>query len=205
MKRMQQLAATFLFFTALLLMAVSATLADSLWSEQSNSLYGNQGSSLYGPKSRIFQVGDLLTINIVEQAQASQQAASSNDKKGSVLSGPGSGLLNALPQMGASWDSSYNGDGATTRGGSLSATITVQVKEVNPNGTLMVEGRQVIKVNGEEQVLKISGLARTEDISPQNVILSSYIASAVIEYQGKGTIGETQNSGFITKFFHWLF
>jgi flagellar L-ring protein FlgH len=205
MKEIQQLLATFLLVTALLLMTVSATLADSLWSEQSNSLYGNQSSSLYGAKSRTFQVGDLLTIDIIEQAKASSQATTSNAKKGSVLAGPGSGLLNALPQMGATWDASNRGDGATTRGGSLSAKITVQVKEVNPNGILMVEGRQVIKVNGEEQVLTVSGLARTEDISPENVILSSYIASAVIDYEGKGTVGETQKSGLITKFFHWLF
>lgn len=189
--------ATFLGIVSLLIMFTSTTLADSLWSEQS--------SSLYAAKPRTFQVGDLLTIIVVEQAKATQQAETSNGKKGSVAAGPGTGILNGLPQMGASWDSSDRGSGSTTRGGSLNAKITVEVKEVNPNGILRVEGRQVIKVNGEEQILSVSGLARALDIAPDNTILSNCISDAVIEYQGKGTIGDTQKSGIITKFFHWLF
>ncbi len=195
MKKNATIVIIMMFIT--LLSIPSLTRADSLWSDQSTSLYAVK------PKS--FQVGDLLTILIEEQAKATQQATSSNGKRGSVLAGPGSGLLNALPQMGASWDSSYNGTGSTSRGGSLNAKITVHVKEVNPNGILVVEGRQVIKINGEEQVLTVSGMARTEDVSSDNIILSSYIASANIEYQGKGTIGETQKPGIITKIFHWLF
>lgn len=175
----------------------SVARADSLWSDQSGSLYKI--------KPRDFQVGDLLTIIIVEQAKATQEAKTSNGEKGKVSVGPGTGLLDLLPQIGANWDNSFDGKGTTTRGGSLNAKLTVQIKEVNPNGILGLEGRQVIKVNNEDQVLTISGTARAEDVSIDNIILSTHIANAVIEYQGKGSVGEAQDPGLLTKFFHWLF
>lgn len=175
-----------------------AVQADSLWTDQS--------SSLYNGKPRNFEVGDLLTVAIVEQAKATQQAQSSDNETGAVSAGPGTGLLSKLmPAMGGSWESDYKGTGQTTRGGSLTANISVQVKEVNPNGLLSIEGRQVIRVNKEEQLIIISGQVRASDVSSDNVVLSTKVANAVIEFQGKGTVSETQEPGILVKFFHWLF
>lgn len=179
------------------LMMAAPAWADSLWSDQSQSLYTN--------KPRTFKTGDLITILIVEQASASQEASSSNDKKGSIGAGPGKGPLNFIPEIGVDWNSKSAGDGSTTRGGTLKAKITVEVKEVKPNGVLAVEGLQEIKVNKENQTIKISGRARPEDVSSDNLILSTCIANAKIEFQGNGTVGETQNVGLLTKIFHWLF
>ena len=185
--------------TLILINAVGiAVQADSLWTDHS--------SSLYSGKPRNFEVGDLLTVAVVEQAKATQQAQSSNNETGEVGAGPGTGLLSQLmPAMGGSWESDYKGTGQTTRGGSLTANITVQVKEVSPNGLLAIEGRQVIRVNKEEQVIIISGLVRADDVSNQNIVLSTKVANAVIEFQGKGTVSETQEPGLLVKFFHWLF
>lgn len=175
-----------------------AAQADSLWTEQS--------SSLYNGKPRNFEVGDLLTVAIVEQAKATQQAQSLNSDAGGISASAGTGLLSGLwPAMGGNWESDYKGTGQTTRGGSLTANITVQVKEINPNGILTIEGRQVIRVNNEEQVIIISGLVRASDVSSENVVLSTKVANAVIEFQGKGTVSETQEPGLLVKFFHWLF
>ena len=171
--------------------------AGSLWSEQSDSLYIN--------KMRPFHEGDLLTISIVEQASATQSADSSNSKSGDVNGNAGKGLLQFLPQLGAGWDSKSEGAGSTTRGGSLKARITVTVKEVMPNGNLKLEGMQQIKVNKENQTIKITGMARSEDVTSDNVISSTCIADAKIEFEGNGTVGEAQNTGLLTKIFHWLF
>lgn len=173
--------------------------ADSLWTDQNVSLYGN--------KPRSFQVGDLITVIIVEQAKATQEAKSASEEKGSVNAGPGSGFLSKLlpESFGAEWGNSSEGEGSTTRGGSLQGKITVQVIGVNPNGILTIEGRQVIKVNNEDQVLKITGMVRSEDVSIDNITLSSNIANAVIEYQGNGNINDAQKPGLLTRFFHWLF
>lgn len=174
-------------------------LANSLWTDQSVSIYGN--------KPRSFQVGDLITVIIVEQAKATQEAKSSSQEKGSVNAGPGSGFLSRLlpESFGANWGNSSEGEGSTTRGGSLQGKITVQVTGVNPNGILAIEGRQVIKVNNEDQILKITGMVRSEDVSIDNMTLSSNIANAVIEYQGNGNINDAQKPGILTRFFHWIF
>lgn len=190
-----------MFASLLILFPVQAGVcrANSLWTDQNVSLYGN--------KPRSFQVGDLITVVIVEQAKATQEAKSSSEEKGSVNAGPGSGFLSRLlpESFGADWGNSSEGKGSTTRGGSLQGKITVQVTGVNPNGILAIEGRQVIKVNNEDQILKITGMVRSEDVSIDNMTLSSNIANAVIEYQGNGNINNAQKPGLLTRFFHWIF
>jgi len=177
-------------------LSANTVLATSLWDDDSTSLYTRQPST--------YKVGDLITIIIVEQATASQKAESSSDKSGSINAREGTGVLDFLPSLGASWDTEYKGKGTTTRGGSLSARLTVAVVEITPEGILVIEGRQVIRVNKEDQVLTIRGKIRPEDISG-NMVYSTYVADAVIEYEGKGVIGRTQNPGLLTKFFQWLF
>ncbi len=199
MKRNNYLAIILLSIFLQVFVQGSIVRADSLWIDQ--------GASLYGNMPRSFEVGDLITVVIVEQAKATQQAKSSSDEKGSVSAGPGTGFLaKLLPEsIGADWGNSSEGEGSTTRGGTLEGKITVQVIGVNPNGTLVIEGRQVIKVNNEDQVLKITGMIRAEDVNINNTTLSSNIANAVIEYQGNGNINNAQKQGIITRFFHWIF
>jgi flagellar L-ring protein precursor FlgH len=176
----------------------SFVLADSLWSDRSNSLFS--------AKQRNFDIGDLITILIIEQATASQQAETKNNEGGKLSAGPGTGLLQQIfPTLGGSWDSTSNGKGTTTRGGSLKATISVQVKDIYPNGILVLEGRQVIRVNKEEQVIIITGNVRPDDVSSDNSVYSTRIANAIIEFQGKGSVSETQQPGILSKIFHWLF
>lgn len=188
-----------LSLTILLIAQGSITHANSLWTDQSASIYGN--------KPRSFQVGDLITVVIVEQAKATQEAKSSSEERGSVNAGPGTGFLSRLlPEtIGANWGNTAEGEGSTTRGGSLQGKITVLVTGVNPNGTLIIEGRQVIKVNNEDQVLKITGMVRSEDVTIDNITLSSNIANAIIEYQGNGNINDAQKPGILTRVFHWFF
>ncbi|HYH04904.1 MAG TPA: flagellar basal body L-ring protein FlgH [Bacillota bacterium] len=197
MKRRTILSLIIMMSIGTMLTSAPAVRADSLWS-------GN--GSLYTKKVRQFQTGDLVTIIVVEQAKATQNAESSNGETGGFSAGPGvGGWQTVFPLFGTDWDSSFKGKGATSRGGSLTAKLTVEVKGVHPNGILELEGRQVIRVNAEDQILTVKGKVRSEDVSTDNIVMSSNVAEAVIEYQGKGTIGEAQSPGILTKFFHWLF
>ena len=175
----------------------AAAAADSLWSDRNLSPFSG--------KKTAYKAGDLLTVVIVEQTSATQKADSSNSEKGAVSAGGSGKLGKILPQLGADWGSSSDGQGTTTRGGTFSAKITVMVTSVSPDGLLTIEGKQMIKVNKEEQVLRITGVIRPEDISSDNLIYSTYIADAAIEYQGNGTVGDTQGTGILTKIFHWIF
>lgn len=181
----------------LLFAANSLVFGDSLWSDQS--------SSLYSPKLRNFEIGDLVTILIVEQASASQQAETKDGKDVQISAGPNTGAFQGIPSLGAGWNADYSGKGSTTRGGSLKATISVQVKEILPGGILILEGRQVIRVNKEDQVIVITGNVRSEDILTDNTVFSTRIANAVIEFQGKGTVSDSQKPGLLWKIFHWVF
>lgn len=197
MRKFLKIAVTIGMVLTLFLMS-GAAMGDSLWTENSSSLYKNQ--------PRNFKVGDLITIIIVEQATASQKAASSNGKNGSLSAGPGTGVLkDVIPDFKGDWESEYEGTGSTTRGGSLTAKLTVTVSEISPEGILLVEGKQTIKVNKEDQILTVKGKVRPEDVSQANTVYSTFVADAVIEYQGKGTLGETQRPGILTRIFNWIF
>lgn len=196
---MKKIAATIIIGLIFMIwvMANSMVLGDSLWSDQS--------SSLYSAKQRNFEIGDLITILIMEQASASQQAETKDGKDVEISVSPGTGVFQSIPALGAGWNSDYSGKGATTRGGTLKATISVQIKDVLPGGILVLEGRQVIRVNKEEQVIVITGNVRSEDILTDNTVLSTRIANAVIEFQGTGTVGDSQKPGLLWKIFHWIF
>jgi len=107
--------------------------------------------------------------------------------------------------LGVDAGDNFRGGGSTTRGGSLNARMTAQVVDVLPNGVLRIEGRQTIIVNGEEQVIVVSGLVRPQDIKPDNTVLSTFVADATITYQGTGPIGDKQQPGLLTRLLNWLF
>lgn len=183
----------------LILLWVEAAGATSLWAQ------AREPVNLFADR-RASREGDLLTIIIVERTQATQNASTKTGKGAEVGVGPGLGALSdLLPYLKAEGGDEYNASGTTVRGGSLSARLTVVVKEVLPNGILVVEGRQEIVVNGEKQKIVVSGLVRPEDITAENTVLSTYVADARITYQGEGPLGAKQEPGILTRIFNWLF
>lgn len=172
--------------------------AGSLWSEAApgNALVADHRAKL---------PGDLLTIIIVEKAEANQKAASSNKKGAGVSAGPGLGFLDFFPAVKLNGEDNLSATGVTSRGGSLNAKMTVMVTEVLPNGNLQVEGEQTITVNREEQKIKLRGQVRPEDITRDNTVLSTYVANAEITYLGDGVVGDKQKPGLLSRILSWLF
>lgn len=192
--------------TALLLALVTVwTVALELPAAANGSLWTGGDSLFSDRKAR--RVGDLVTIIIVERAQATQTAATQSGKDGSLQVGPFSlaDLLPVVPAIGGSASDSVSSSGSTTRGGSVNARMTAKVVEVLPNGNLAIEGRQTIVINGEEQVIVVSGIVRPQDIAPDNTVLSTFVADATIVYSGTGPIGDKQEPGLLTRLFNWLF
>ncbi len=170
----------------------------SLWSEQA------PGNELL-TDHRARAAGDLLTIIIVEKAEANQKASSTNKKEAGVSAGPGLGFLKFFPELKVKGGDNLGASGTTTRGGSLSAKMTVVVTEVLPNGNLVVEGVQKIAVNKEEQKIMLRGQVRPEDVARDNTVLSTFVANAEITYLGDGVVGEKQKPGILSRIFSWLF
>ena len=92
---------------------------------------------------------------------------------------------------------SFDGSGSTSRDESMTASITARVVRLMPNGNLYIKGTRQVKVNNETQFIPLSGLIRREDISPNNTVLSSYIADASIEYTGSGPVSDKQRAGWL--------
>lgn len=149
--------------------------------------------------------GDVLTIIIVEKAEANQKASSSNKKEAGVSAGPGVGLLDFFPQLKLRGGDDVSATGNTTRGGSLSAKMTVVVTDVLQNGNLLVEGIQSITVNREQQKIILRGQVRPEDVTRDNTVLSTYVANAEITFLGDGVVGDKQKPGILSRVFSWLF
>jgi len=167
--------------------------ANSLWRNGSRSFFKDQ---------RAHQIGDLLTVtvNITDQANfanETQRSRTSTEDSG-ITAFLGSNLLTgkatALPGRLLTDDATnaYDGKGSIQRQESLTTNIAAVVTQLLPNGNLVVEGKQEIRVNFEKRELIVAGIVRPEDIQSDNTIDSSKIAQARIAYGGHGQITDVQ-------------
>jgi flagellar L-ring protein precursor FlgH len=153
------------------------------------------------------KVGDILTVVIIEASQTSftAQTTTAKSDSASVNQGIGPILRNLIPSLAVGSGATTNGSGSTSQAGTFTATMTVTVKKILPNGTLMIEGTRNITTNRDTQNIKLTGTIRHEDIRPDNTILSSSIADAEIKATGKGQISDRQRKGLLIRLIDWLF
>jgi flagellar L-ring protein precursor FlgH len=167
-----------------------------------NSLWRN-GSRAFFKDQRANQVGDILTVTvkITDRAQFENetQRSRTNKEDSGVEDFIGSKLIKnpstaILPGRVLSADSSAlsQGKGSVDRKEELLTTVAAVVTQVLPNGNLVVEGRQEVRVNFEVRELVVAGIVRPEDIQSDNTIDSSKIAEARIAYGGRGQITDVQ-------------
>ena len=76
------------------------------------------------------------------------------------------------------------------------------VHKVYPNGYLLVKGEKLLELNEGSEVVRITGIVRPVDITPDNTILSNQIANAQIAYKGKGIVSDSSKAGWLTRFFY---
>ena len=166
-----------------------------------NSLWRN-GSRAFFKDQRAHQIGDLLTVqvNITDKAIIANETQRSRDTK------EDSGIDNffgkskvpivnsAVPTRIFTSDSTtqMDGKGSVNRSEALQTNVAAVVTQVLPNGNLVVEGRQEIRVNFEIRELIVAGIVRPEDIQSDNTIDSSKIAQARIAYGGRGQLTDVQ-------------
>jgi flagellar L-ring protein precursor FlgH len=163
---------------------------------------------------RARRVNDLVTIQVVEFVSAQGSADSSLDKQSSASVAVGNffgveskfpGWLDpaSLASLGA--NTSFQGGGSTQRAGSLTAVLTARVVDVLPNGDLAIEGVREIDINGDRQILVVTGVARTRDIGPGNVIPSTAIGQMRIRYFGRGLIKDNLQPGWLVRVLNKIF
>ena len=151
-------------------------------------------------------VGDTLTVMIVEKVSASQKSTSSIDKGGNL-----SASVTALPGVrpadfaraaaAGSSSNTFAGKGATESSNDFSGTITVVVRQVLPNGHLLIGGEKQIGVNNNVDVLRFSGQVDPRAIQPGNAVPSAAIANVRLEHRGRGAQAEAQAIGWLSRVF----
>lgn len=181
----------------------------------------NPGGTLYSdtaPSLFLFRdlkarnVNDILTIQVNENATASNSANTSTKKSGdvSVKAGSLGGLergnsaLNFASILSGSSALNFAGEGTTSRAGQLQAFVSARVTEVFPNGDLAIEGIKQVTINRERQVLRIRGIVRPRDITPNNVVLSTAIGNMEVVFDGKGIVSDANKPGFIYRLLQWV-
>lgn len=169
-----------------------------------NSLW-RSGSRAFFRDQRAARVGDILTviINISDSAKvnnATKRTRANSEGAGATnFFGLESQLSKVLPEavdpsklVDVTSDGSSAGSGSVDRKESVELTVAAVVTQVLPNGNLVIEGRQEVRVNFEVRELLVAGIVRPEDISSINTILHTQIAEARISYGGRGQLTDVQ-------------
>ena len=166
-------------------------LAGFVVTAQAQSLYDERSFRPLTADNKAHRVGDVLTIQVIESAVATANADTGSQRSNSLsvdVARPNrSGLTAGLGVNGE-----FDGGGSTARAGRLVTQLTVSVRDVLPNGDLMVAGEQQLLINEERQRIAITGRVRPQDISETNIVLSTRVADADITYSGEGHLADRQ-------------
>lgn len=175
----------------------------SLWSKGSRAFFKDQ---------RAHRVGDILTVQVVitDKAKiANDTARGRSESEATSVGGlPGAAIDGVIKHTGATSSNLINnttktsseGTGSVDRSEQLQTNIAALVTQVLPNGNMVIEGRQEVRVNFEIRELIVAGVVRPEDIGSDNTIDSTKIAEARISYGGRGQITDVQQSRYGTQF-----
>jgi flagellar L-ring protein precursor FlgH len=176
-----------------------------------NSLW-RAGSRTFFKDQRARRVGDLLTVRVTindtaqvanetKLSRATTDAANVGGLPGAILSPilPGSvktGNSGAASIINNNSTTTNDGNGSVNRSEQLTTNIAAMVTQILPNGNMVIEGKQEIRVNFEMRELIVAGIVRPADIASDNTIDSSKIAEARIAYGGKGQITDLQQERY---------
>jgi flagellar L-ring protein FlgH len=154
--------------------------------------------------ARASQVGDVLTVVLVERMQATKSNSAKTGRDGSLgLTPPTTGPLALFKSSDVNMggNSSFTGKGEAEQSNALSGEVSVTVMAVRPNGTMLVRGEKALTLNRGDEHVQLSGIVRASDIGPDNRVPSTRIADARIAYTGKGEIARASRQGWLQRFF----
>jgi len=180
-------------------------------SYQPNSLFSNEARGFFKDQ-RAHRIGDILTVIVTIDDSAQISNATTRKRNASNEANIGTSLgsvfgtnvpgidVDATGGISTGGAMSDGGNGSVNRKESLQTNVAVVVTQVLPNGNLVIEGRQEVRVNFEVRDLIVAGIVRPMDIQSDNTILSEKIAEARISYGGRGQITDVQQPRYGQQF-----
>lgn len=152
------------------------------------------------------RVGDIITV-ILEESTNASKSASTSTSKGSAIDLPTPTVFgrtithNGNDILSASVDTTrtFDGEGDSSQSNSLEGLISVTVADVYANGNLLVRGEKLLTLNQGSEHVRLSGIIRSADITPENTVRSEQIANARIVYGGQGVLADVNDKGWLQK------
>jgi flagellar L-ring protein precursor FlgH len=175
--------------------------------------YGGFGLNLFSDRTAS-QVGDILTVVLVERTVSSKSAETSVTKESETSFDSGILLGDDVTfgdygfETEINQDRDFEGEAESDQSNSLQGSITVTVSGVLSNGNLLVRGEKWMRFNKGDEYLRLRGIVRPRDIASDNTVLSTKIADARLTYSGTGSLANSNEMGWASKFFnspYWPF
>lgn len=163
---------------------------------------------------RARNVNDIVTVRVTESIIGTGTADSNISKSTSAsgalpgffgLEGKLPGFIDPTNLAGLDSDSKFKGAGTTSRASALTAIMTARVADVLPSGDLVIEGVREIDINGDRQIVVLTGVARVADISPDNVVSSTTLGQLRIRYFGRGLMKDSLTPGWLIRVLNKIF
>ena len=172
------------------------------------SIYsGGINDGLFGDR-KAYRVGDIITIILREKTLSQKSASNVTSRKANnnVVTALMTGDPSLSAAMGAS-SIDNTGSGEVSQSNTLGGDISATVVRALTNGNLIIRGEKMIALNDGNEYIQISGMIRSEDVQPDNTVLSKRIANAEISYSGDGDYVDATKAGWGTKLFYkiWPF
>ena len=148
---------------------------------------------------RASQIGDTVTVIIVQSAEATSSTRSGSRRNTTISGQAAAGSINESGN--ASLGSGFEGQGQTSRSERFVTQMTAKVIQVLPNDSLEIMGSQKLQINRETTTVEVRGVIRSVDIDSENRVPSNRIADAQINYKGKGFVTNSGKPGLLHQIF----
>lgn len=187
--------------------------ADSLFQMESK-----QSGTLIAERRNRFEPGDVITVLVNERIDASTTSDTNVKKESDVeaktpaaqnrffVSNDGLNIFNPdeLPNWNIEVENETKARGRTVRRSTLNTAVSCLVKQVYPNGNMLIEGEKILSVNREDSSIALSGIVRSRDVTPANTVTSSQVANMQLRLRGRGPLWNNQRRGLFTRMLDWI-
>jgi len=181
--------------------------------DNSGSIYNVATAKMLFQDKKALRIGDIVTVVLAENTRATKNADTELSKDTSVsttapviFNNPASPLNvgAGTTDLGVALTSqnAFKSENDSKQSNLLTGTISVTVQKVFANGNLAIRGEKWIALNQGKEFIRISGFIRPEDIDKDNQIRSTKVANARIFYGGTGVLAESNEEGWLSRFFN---
>ena len=165
---------------------------------------------------RKFKIEDLITIIVRQQKNYKADAKLETEKKWDISGKlsewfrfyPGNhlgtdNLSNGKPGFKFGFENEFETDAENQRKDNYTTRIQATIIDVKPNGNLVLEATMTEQHDEEEIKITLTGECRSEDVTPDNAILSTQIAYLVLVEKHEGAMRDATRRGWVPRILDW--